>query len=65
LRTLTVGSIDTVIAARLHADLVITPQVDGVGLMEWSAIARMRELGQEAARKALAADPDLPGRLGV
>lgn len=56
---------DLVIAAPLHADLVITPQVDGVGLMEWSAIARMRELGQEAARKALAADPDLPGRLGV
>ena len=65
LRTLTVGSVDTVAAARLHADLVITPAVDGIGLMEWRAIARARELGREAARKALAADPDLPGRLGV
>ena len=64
-RTLTVGSVDTVAAARLHADLVITPQVDGVGLMEWRAITRVRELGREAARKALAADPELPGRLGV
>jgi predicted acylesterase/phospholipase RssA/CRP-like cAMP-binding protein len=64
-RTLTVGSVDTVAAARLHADLVITPQVDGIGLMEWRAIDRVRELGRTAARSALAADPDLPGRLGV
>jgi NTE family protein len=63
-RTLTVGSIDTVAAARLHADLVITPQVDGIGLMEWRAIGRARELGRQAARQALAADPDLPRRLG-
>jgi predicted acylesterase/phospholipase RssA len=60
-----VGSVDTVAAARLHADLVITPNVDGIGLMEWRAIARVRELGREAARSALAGDPDLPGRLGV
>jgi NTE family protein len=65
LRTLTVGSVDTVAAARLHADLVITPNVDGIGLMEWRAIARARELGREAARQALTADPDLPGRFGV
>jgi predicted acylesterase/phospholipase RssA len=64
-RTLTVGSVDTVASARLHADLVITPQVDGIGLMEWRAIARVRELGRQATRAALAADPDLPRRLGV
>jgi NTE family protein len=64
-RTLTVGSVDTVAAARLHADLVITPQVDGIGLMEWRSIARAREIGRDATRKALAADPDLPRRLGV
>ena len=64
-RTLTVGSVDTVRAARLHAELVITPQVDGIGLMEWRAIARARELGRQAAREALAADPDLPRRVGV
>lgn len=64
-RTLTVGSVDTVAAARLHADLVITPQVDGIGLMEWRAIGRARELGRQAARQALAADPDLARRLGA
>jgi len=57
--------VDTVAAARLHAELVITPRVDGVGLVEWRAIKRVRELGREAARQALAADPDLPRRLGV
>ncbi len=62
-RTLTVGSVDTVAAARLHADLVITPPVDGVGLMEWGAIDRVRELGRRAAREALAAEPGA-GRAG-
>lgn len=64
-RTVTVGSTDTVAAARQHADLVITPAVEGVGLMEWDAIAQVRELGRQAARDALAADPDLPGRLAI
>jgi predicted acylesterase/phospholipase RssA len=64
-RTLTVGTVDTVAAARLHADLVITPQVDGIGLTEWRAIGRARELGRQAASQALAADPHLPSRLGV
>jgi predicted acylesterase/phospholipase RssA/CRP-like cAMP-binding protein len=63
MRTVTVGSIDTVAAARRHADLVITPQVDGVGLMEFNALPRVRELGREAARKALADHPDLPNSL--
>ncbi len=63
LRTLTVGSIDTVAAARLHADLLITPQVEGIGLMEWKALPRAVELGRRAAREALAAHPDLVGRL--
>jgi predicted acylesterase/phospholipase RssA/CRP-like cAMP-binding protein len=62
-RAIMVGSIDTVAAARLHADLVITPQVDGIALMDWKALPRVRELGRQAAREALAADPDLPSRL--
>ncbi len=62
LRTLTVGSADTVAAARLHADLVITPNVDGIGLMEWRAIAHARERGRDAARQALAADAGLAER---
>jgi predicted acylesterase/phospholipase RssA len=65
LRTLTVGSIDTVAAARLHADLVIAPEVEGIGLMEWRALGRVRELGRAAARQALHADPDLSARLAT
>jgi predicted acylesterase/phospholipase RssA/CRP-like cAMP-binding protein len=65
LRTVAVGSTDTVSAARLHADLVITPRVDGIGLMEWKAFNRARDLGREAARQALAAEPDLARRLGI
>jgi NTE family protein len=62
-RTVTVGSIDTVMAARLHADLVITPRVDGIGLMDWRAMSRVYELGRQAAREALS-DPLLGERLG-
>jgi NTE family protein len=64
LRTLTVGSIDTVVAARRHADLVITPRVDGIGMMQWGELARVRELGRAAAREALAA-PALRERVGI
>jgi predicted acylesterase/phospholipase RssA/CRP-like cAMP-binding protein len=64
LRTVTVGSIDTVAAARLHSDLVITPQVEQIGLMDWKALPRVVELGRRAAREALEADPELLSRLG-
>jgi NTE family protein len=63
-RTVTVGSADTVAAARQHADLVITPQADGVGLMEWKALSRVHGIGRDAARQALASRPDLPARFG-
>jgi NTE family protein len=65
LRTLTVGSINTAAAAHLHADLVITPQIEGIGLLDWKTLARVAELGRRAAREALAADPDLISRLTV
>lgn len=61
-RTLMVGSSDTIAAARLHADVVIAPEVEGIGLMDWRALDRVRELGRAAARQALATDPDLSGR---
>jgi predicted acylesterase/phospholipase RssA len=64
-RSITVGSTDTVAAARLHADLVITPAVAGIALLDWKALPRVRELGRAAARAAMAADPDLPARLGA
>jgi NTE family protein len=62
-RTIAVGSSDTVAAARLHAEAVITPDVAGIGLMDWKAIARVRRLGREAARRALESDPGLLARL--
>jgi NTE family protein len=63
IRTLTVGSVDTVAAARKHADLVIAPEVDGIGLMDWKALPRAVELGRRAARDALAAHPEVLSRL--
>jgi predicted acylesterase/phospholipase RssA len=65
IRAMTAGSIDTVAAARVHADLVITPNVDGFDLTDWKALGRVRELGRRAALEALAADPALPDRLGI
>ncbi len=53
LRTIALGGADTVAAARQHADVVISPQVDGIGLLDWKQLPRTRELGREAARAAL------------
>ena len=58
LRTLTVGSADTTAAAHRHADLVICPDVQGIRMMDWKALPRVRELGRRAAASALAAAPD-------
>ena len=63
MRTVTVGSLDTVAEARLHADVVITPPVDGIALMDWKALPRVVELGRQATRDALTADPTLIDRL--
>jgi NTE family protein len=63
-RTITAGSSDTVAAARMHADLVITPQTAGIGLMDWKAMPRVVELGRRAAREALAR-ADLPSQMVV
>lgn len=64
-RSMTVGSTNAVAAARLHADLVITPAIEGIGLLDWKAIDRMRKLGRDAAREALDSDPRLLARLGA
>jgi predicted acylesterase/phospholipase RssA len=56
-RTVTVGSIDTVAAARRHADLVIQPRVEGIGLLDWRQLDAARVAGREAARTALAGAP--------
>jgi NTE family protein len=58
-RTVMVGSSDTAAEARLHADLLITPEVEKIGLMDWKSIDLTRELGRRAARDALASSPQL------
>jgi NTE family protein len=57
LQTLAVGSNDTVTAARRHADVVITPAVEGVGLLDWNQLPQMRDVGRTAVRRLLEDDP--------
>jgi NTE family protein len=52
-RVLLLGSANTSEAARRHADLVIKPRADGVGLLEFHQIDAAREAGRVAAREAL------------
>jgi EmrB/QacA subfamily drug resistance transporter len=52
-RVLLLGSENTSEAARRHADLVIRPQVEGVGLLEFHQLDTAREAGRAAAREAL------------
>lgn len=56
-RTVTVGSADTAEAARRHADLVIQPDVGGVGLLDWRQLDYVRLSGRKAARMALESNP--------
>jgi NTE family protein len=58
LRTLAAGSRDTVAAARRHADVVITPDVAAIGMLDWKELARVREAGRAAVHRLLEADPD-------
>jgi NTE family protein len=57
-RALLLGSVDTAEAARVHASLVITPDSDGVGMLEWHQLDRMREAGRRAAVEALERAPE-------
>jgi NTE family protein len=56
-RTVTVGSSDTAEAARRHADLVIQPRVEGVGLLDWRQLDAVVETGRAAARRVLENPP--------
>ena len=56
-RLVLMGSVDTAEAARRHADLVIQPDDDGVGLFEFHMLDTMREAGRRAARHALVNAP--------
>ena len=56
-RLLLLGSEDTSQAARRHADLVIKPHAEGVGLLEFGQLDTAREAGRAAARQALERAP--------
>jgi predicted acylesterase/phospholipase RssA/CRP-like cAMP-binding protein len=62
-RCMTFASADTVAAARKHADLVIAPEVSGIGLLDWQRLPEMHEAGVIAARRALAEHPELAARV--
>jgi NTE family protein len=52
-RVLLLGSQNTSEAARRHADLVISPRAEGIGLLEFHQLDTVREAGRAAAREAL------------
>jgi predicted acylesterase/phospholipase RssA len=52
-RVLLLGSANTSDAARRHADLVIKPRAEGVGLLEFHQLEAARKAGRAAAREAL------------
>jgi NTE family protein len=63
-RLVMIGSADTREAGRRHADLVIMPPNDGVGILEFHQLDRMRDAGRRAAVEALEnAPPELLARL--
>ena len=65
-RLVMVGSQDVGEAAREHADLLITPVNDAVGLLEFHQLDAMHDAGRRAAREALgAAAPELRARLSA
>ena len=57
MRVLLLGTANTSEAARRHADLLIKPRAEGVGLFEFHQIDAAREAGREAAREALEVAP--------
>ena len=50
LRTMALGSIDTVGAGERHADLVIAPQIEGVRMLEWQKLDRSRAMAARRPR---------------
>ena len=50
IRVLLLGSANTSEAASRHADVVIRPRVEGVGLLEFHQLDAAREAGRAAAQ---------------
>jgi predicted acylesterase/phospholipase RssA len=53
--TIALGSNDSVLAGMRHADLVISPRVEGIRILDWKELPRALEMGRQAAREALEA----------
>ncbi|HVE67637.1 MAG TPA: patatin-like phospholipase family protein, partial [Solirubrobacteraceae bacterium] len=70
LRTLVLGSSDTAAAAQAHADLVIEPDVTGIGMLDFARLDELVARGRDAARRQgertaqLTSPPGRPGRPG-
>jgi NTE family protein len=62
--TIALGSNDTVTAGLRHADLVISPRVEGIGILDWKQLPRAFEIGRRAAHEALEAARDEIGAWG-
>lgn len=58
IRTLAVGSSNTVAAARQNADIVIRPAVERAGLLDWKQLPQMRDAGRNAVRRLMETDSD-------
>ena len=58
-RVLLLASSNTSEAARRHADLVIRPRNEGMGLLEFHQLDRAREAGRRAVHEALEREPDV------
>jgi len=43
---------------RMHAELVITPRAEHIGLTDWKALPHVVDLGRHAPHEALDADPE-------
>ena len=56
-RVLLLGSANTSDQARRHADLIIKPRAEGVGLLEFHQLDAAREAGRAAARETLETAP--------
>ena len=52
-RSISIGSVDAVTAARKRADVLIEPETAGVGMLEFDQIDRVVAAGRQAALEAL------------
>jgi NTE family protein len=62
MRTVVLGSIDTAEAAQSHADVVVEPAVEAIGLMAFDQLGAAIEAGRRAADAALEANPEFVER---